>query len=101
MREATTTRLADSKLVAAVASRALTALAAASVHPAQYGFVLGRQMLRSMVDLDTAGREAAFDPCASRRRPVMAYFDFEAAFPPCDHDFMWPSLGAQWGWAGL
>lgn len=78
----------DSKVVAAVANRAVAALATASAHHAQRGFAAGQRMLRNFVGLETAGREAAVGGQCLWATPDPPFSGFEAAFPSVHHSFM-------------
>lgn len=77
----------DSKLVQHVVNRGLTRHVAQHAHPAQRGFVAGRQLVANAVGLD--GEMRCLAMCGDiRRLAVAVFFDLIAAFPSVDHGFL-------------
>ena len=74
----------DNRLLANAVRYAIEPLVGERVSPCQRGFIGGRSMLTNRVDLDEA---MALSVCRSDEGAAI-FFDFAAAFPSVEHDFM-------------
>ena len=57
---------------------------------AQRGFIKGRSMLRNVLDLDSSAKEVRI----KHKSGTILLFDFKAAFPSLNQEFMWDALAA-------
>jgi len=84
---------ADNKIVTSVEIRCMRAGAQSSTHKTQNGFVPGRIFLNNVLDLDSASRIYSMHFIKSGHNafnhpaliPILAFFDFAAAFPSVAH----------------
>ena len=74
----------DNCLLANAVRYAIEPLVGERVSPCQRGFIGGRSILANLVDLDEA---MALSVCRSDEGAAI-FFDFAAAFPSVEHDFM-------------
>lgn len=77
----------DSKLEQHVVNRSLTGHVARHTHPAQRGFVAGRQSISNAVELDGEMRRFAMEGDV-HRLAVAVFFDLIAALPSIDNEFL-------------
>ena len=87
---------ADNKSNAAVTNVTLRAVISTNMVDVQRGFMSGRELGQNIVDLDSAGRafgmegEVSFiDPLGAHLLPLLAFFDFAAAFPSLIQEWMY------------
>ena len=80
----------DAKIVARTMDRCVRGEVAQSAHASRMEFTKGRNFVNNIVDLDSIGRIYGADP--SSHLPVIALFDFAAAFPSIMHKYLWKSL---------
>lgn len=86
-------RNTDSKAIAAAVNHKLSPVLAREAHAAQRAFARGRQLVYNAAELDGCAREAAAKArFTGERDPVLALFDFKAAFPSVVHGFLWEAL---------
>ena len=60
----------------------------------QRGFVLARNFLDNIVEMDGYGRCYSAAPSASADLPMMLGYDFAQAFPSMQHAWLWDAVGA-------
>ena len=107
-----TLKVSDNKIVAGVLNHSLAPVVAKNASKLQNGFVLGRQLVQNVVDLDYYSREHAmcdlaqaegsFDsrnlkdalPSLISGLPLAVMFDFAAAFPSVAHAWLSAVLDA-------
>eukprot|EP00400_MALV-I_sp_L67-5_P000289 gene289-782_t len=58
------------------------------ISSAQQGFLNGRPMMRNIYEMDYLSKLYTMQ----EHRPALIFFDFKAAFPSVDHQFMWHIL---------
>lgn len=63
-------------------------------HPAQRGFLRGRLMSHSFLELGAHAIRACYEGMGTSRRPAMLLFDAKHAFPSISHQFLWMALAA-------
>lgn len=80
------------KLIARAISQALEDYAAELVHPMQRGFVPGRSLVDSVLDLEA---EMAIGSAHGAPRQAVVLFDFSAAFPSAEWEWISAALEAQ------
>ena len=80
----------DNRLLASAYRIAVEPRFAPVVSPAQRGFLPGRSMLANILDVDFELRVASL----RHPRAVAVFYDFKAAFPSVNQDFMWHTLAA-------
>lgn len=81
----------DSKIVASALARGLRPILAASVHQTQRGFVMGREMSRNVLELDTYAR-AMHSTVLGSDLPALLLCDMTAAFPSINRYWMYAVL---------
>ena len=84
----------DNEAIVAANRMALAPDFRKTTHTAQNGFILGRNFLNYLVDVDSACRiySMLFEHLKSINPeyiPIAGAFDFEAAFPSVIHDWIW------------
>jgi len=84
----------DNKVCTSIINRRLSIAAAEWAHKAQRGFVVGRQGLQNIVDIDTKARIADMVANISKSLPLLVLFDFAAAFPSVAHAWLFLCLQA-------
>lgn len=77
----------DSKTIAAATARSMRATVASEAHPAQRGFVCGRQLTANIVEMDAYARLFR-TTVPDEDRPVLAMLDLLAAFPSVCRRFL-------------
>lgn len=82
------------KLAQHVVNHGLTRHVARHAHPAQRGFVAGRQLVAKAVELVGEMRCLAMRG-DTRRLAVAAFFDLIAAFPSADRGFLMSAMGGR------
>ena len=76
----------DNKTIAGVTNNAMKHPIAKSANKLQNGFVVGRTFLNNVTLLDTTAR--GYSMCCPQLRPIIALFDFIAAFPSVLHEWL-------------
>ena len=84
----------DNKTVAGVYNHCAAPVVARCACQIQNGFVLGRQLLQNIVNLDTFARAVTFGD-ASMFLPILMFFDFAAAFPSVLHRWLFKVIEKQ------
>jgi hypothetical protein len=87
----------DNKAHAAVTNRQLGGEVAKWAYTDQSGFVVGRQGLDNVIELDTQARIADLEASCNRMLevcmlPVLSLYDFAAAFPSLAHRFIFLTI---------
>ena len=90
----------DNKTICSVMNRKSKKTISASTCHLQRGFVLGRQLVGNVMDLDTCARICGMDALAPIAKvkficPLLALFDFAAAFPSVAHEWLFAVLAAR------
>jgi hypothetical protein len=79
---------AANRIVASVLKTTLERCVGSRISEMQRGFVAGRQMLMNLIDVDFAAQKISI----KSRKGAILLFDFRAAFPSMNHDFIWDTL---------
>lgn len=80
----------DNRILANAINVCFSKAAAKWVSPYQRGFVNGRYMLQNVLEIDFHSLRITMN----RKKGAIVLFDFAAAFPSMDHQFMWDVLEA-------
>jgi hypothetical protein len=81
---------ASNRIIASMFRLSLERCTGSWISEAQRGFLKGRQMLRNILDIDLAAQTISVNSTTG----AILLFDFRAAFPSIDHNFMWDTLAA-------
>jgi len=88
----------DNKIIVATNVKALEPQYKQMTHRCQNGFVAGRSFLNNLLDIDSASRIYSMcyhSECSNRNPsniPVIATYDYEAAFPSVKQKWIWKVL---------
>ena len=85
-------RNTDNKTIAACANWSMKKTISVGASRLQNGFIFHRNFLNNIVNLDAAARVYSMD--TSKLLPIIALFDFGAAFPSVLHQWLWRVLRA-------
>jgi exonuclease III len=83
----------DNRLLASAVRLVVETSIAGNVSQSQRGFIAGRSMVANLIDVDEEMANGAMDDDESGA----IFFDFAAAFPSVEHEFLEALFGAQ-GW---
>ena len=78
------------RIIASVLKNKLEDKANEWICGSQKGFLPNRHMLDNVIEADLAALKVRKD----RKKGALILFDFQAAFPSLDHDYMWSILEA-------
>ena len=84
---------ADNRILCSAIRLHIEPIIAPGISLTQRGFLKGRSMLSNAIDVD----EAMINAAMNDENPAAILFDFEAAFPSVDHDFIVDVLVSR-GW---
>jgi hypothetical protein len=79
---------AANRIVAAILCVALERCVGSRISNMQKGFLHGRKMLSNLIDIDAAAQKISIHSS----KGAIILFDFKAAFPSMDHQFIWDIL---------
>jgi hypothetical protein len=79
---------ASNRIIAAILSTAQERCVGSRISDLQNGFVHGRNMMNNLIDIDEAAQKVSINST----RGAILLFDFKAAFPSMDHQFIWDVL---------
>ena len=78
------------RILAAILKVALERCIGEKISEMQRGFLQNRSMLSNIIDIDFAAQKISIKSC----RGALLLFDFRAAFPSMNHDFIWDTLNS-------